>query len=167
MCKKRGCVSTLHGRKPCLAVNSSDSNRERLHRNVQMIQAPLESEAFTFNSLHKINVISKLITEILKINLESSAESRDNRIFSTCFFGKGSLLQTFNTAHKGNFTIADTLLQHITQGLKVFPCCAAFIFLHMGLGCGVTRGPQFGPWSYLYFKTQLLKLKVSDSDLIK
>lgn len=52
--------------------------------------------------------------------MESSSESWDNRIFSTCFPWERSLLQTFNTINKGIFTIADTLLQHITQGLKAF-----------------------------------------------
>lgn len=68
-----------------------------------------------------------------------------------------------HSLHKDNFTIAATSLQYVIQVLKAFPCSVAFIFLQMGLDCEVI-GAQFCPSSYLYFKTESFKLKVSDND---
>lgn len=96
--------------------------------------------------------------------MEGSYESWDNCIFLTCFLEKGSLLQTFSTVSKGNCAMAVVFLQNMKNGLRAFPSCAAVIFLQMGLRCRVPCGPDFGPTCYLYFKTWLVKLKLSDMD---
>lgn len=130
----------------------------------QWFRFPLKEKHLHLTAYIKFNVLSKLITQILKINLEGSSESWDNCIFLTCFLEKGGLLQTFNTINKGNSAMAAVLQQNMTHGLRALPGCAVVIFLQMGLGCRVPCGPDFGPTCYLYFKTWLVKLKVSDMD---